>query len=232
MAIEDISEGETKYSTVSDFATYVSSNLAAASGGWDAVADTWTYLGTGTVSIPAGGTLLYNKGDKIKFEQGGTQLYFYAIEVGGTTLKLTGGSDYTLGTAAISNIYYSKIANPLDFPDWFNFTFTPTGFSSAPANYTNIFSIKGKLCTFIHYDGGGASNTTGFTIALPVTAAAVTGALASQFSSGVYNNGAFAASGTGEIASGGTVVVLYTTARAAWTASGNKGTGFVCEYPI
>jgi hypothetical protein len=151
MAIEDISAGETKYSTVSDFATYVSSTLGAASGEWTAVADSWAYLGAGTVSIPAGGTLIYGKGDKIKFVQGGTQLYFYATEVGGTTIAITGGSDYTLGTAAISSIYYSKVENPLNFPGSFAFAATMTGSTGSIGSYAEdlaraSFSIVGKRC--------------------------------------------------------------------------------------
>lgn len=235
-AIEDISGGETKYIVASDVATYVSSTLAGASGGWDAVSDTWAYLGTytggGTVSIPAGGTLLYGKGDKIKFVQGGTQLYFYAIDVGGTTLKITGGSDYTLGTAAISSIYYSKTENPLDFPDWFNYTVVHGGFSANPT-YVARFNVSGKQCTVGYYPSvSGTSNANNYSITLPITAKTVSGY--NWYTCGGYtvDNTAAADQGLVTIASGATSANLYKSAFAVWTTSGLKSMSLMATYEI
>jgi hypothetical protein len=233
LAIEDISAGETKYSTASDFATYVSSTLAGASGGWDAVADTWTYLGTttglGTVSIPAGGTLIYGKGDKIKFTQGGTQLYFYATSVGGTTLVLTGGSDYTLGTAAISSIYYSKAENPLGFPDLFNWTVTHGGFSVNPT-YVAKFSVTGRRC-FINYDPAtGTGNSDTYTITLPIVAA--TGTSWQSATGAIYDNGVNVAAGFVQILTGGTTARVFKSAAAAWTAAAGKSAAVQMVYGI
>lgn len=234
MAIEDISAGETKYATASDFATYVSSNLAASSGGWDAVADTWTYLGTtsgaGTVSIPAGGTLLYGKGDKIKFTQGGTQLYFYATSVGGTTLTVTGGSDYTLGTAAITNVYYSKIENPLDFPYWFNHTVAHTGFSAAPS-YISRFSTSGKACTLFYMcHVAGTSNATNYLVSLPIPAATIANCRWETALGLTYDNSNYAATGVCQIASAATTATLYKSTAAAWTNSNLKLASFQIIY--
>jgi hypothetical protein len=236
MAIEDISAGETKYATAADVATYVSSTLAGASGGWDAVSDTWTYLGTttgaGTVSIPAGGTLLYGKGDKIKFVQGGTQLYFYVTAVGGTTLAITAGSDYTLGTAAISSVYYSKIENPLNFPDWFNYAITHTGFSANPT-YLATFKVYGRMCIVTYAcTGAGTSSQTYYTITLPLAAATRAGMGWWSALAWLQNNSTVEACGQVEITSAGTTAGFHRSAQAAWTNSGGKQAKGIIIYEI
>lgn len=236
IAIEDISAGETKYITSADYATYVSSTLAAASGGWDAVADTWAYLGTysggGTVSIPAGGTLLYGKGDKIKFVQGGTQQYFYAIEVGGTTLKITGGSDYTLGTAAITEVYYSKTENPLGFPNCFNYTVVHTGFSTAPT-YIARFNLNSTWCSVAYTCTGlGPSNTNAYTITIPIPAATIANMIWYSPIPTLWDASVVQAGGLLSVTSAGTTATLYTASSGTWTPSGNKLAASIFSYEI
>ena len=89
--------------------------------GWVGANGTWTYASATTITVPSGATSIYSEGDKIKLTQT-TVKYFYVVGVADTLLTVTGGSDYTVADAAISSNYYSKVATPVGFPQWFNFT--------------------------------------------------------------------------------------------------------------
>lgn len=54
------------------------------------------------------------------------------------------------------------------FQDWI---ITWTGFSANPTNVTSRYTIVGKMCTIWIQATAGTSNTTGFTITLPIAAA-------------------------------------------------------------
>jgi hypothetical protein len=66
--------------------------------------------------------LKYQKGDKIRYKQGGGWKYQYIIGVGAysggkTIMTTTGGSDYKFDSGtAITDNYYSKVENPQGFP--------------------------------------------------------------------------------------------------------------------
>lgn len=121
------------------------------SNGWQDAEETWTYASSTTITVPAGATAKYQKGDKIRLKQGGDWKYFYVIGVADTVLTVTGGSDYTLADVAITDNYYSKAENPQGFPG--SFGFTATGSASASMTWTNItwtqtkFVIQGRKCT-------------------------------------------------------------------------------------
>ena len=109
--------------------------------GWVNSDETWTYASTTTITVPSGATAKYQKGDKIKLTQT-TVKYFYIIGVADTVLTITGGSDYTLTDATITDNYYSKVENPQGFPNSFNYT--PTG----PTNTTltgKFFIVRNHL---------------------------------------------------------------------------------------
>lgn len=148
--------------------------------GWAPANETWTYASATTITVPSGATSRYQKGDKIKLTQT-TVKYFYIVGVADTTLTITGGSDYTLANAAITDNYYSKVENPQGFPDWFNWT--PTFGGSGSMTYTAVttryarFRISGRTLMLAIYangtTGGSASNTLTATIPLePVYATA------------------------------------------------------------
>ncbi len=97
--------------------------------GWLEAGDgeTWTYASsddpTYTLTITGDKTGKYQKGDKLKLTNDGSTKYFYVTDVSysspNTTLTLTGGNDYSLANAAITNPYYSKVENPQGFPACF-----------------------------------------------------------------------------------------------------------------
>ena len=147
--------------------------------GWTPARETWTRASASTITVPAGATSKYQKGDKIRLKQGGGWKYFYVVEVANTLLTVTGGSDYTVADATITDNYYSKVENPQGFPGWFTYTATVTASGSMTIgslhSYLCVFKISGNTCTVGHFfdftTGGTASNTIYAT--LPVNAADV-----------------------------------------------------------
>jgi hypothetical protein len=125
---------------------------------------------------------LFPVGTKIKFQQSG-QKYFYvlsAVESGGnTTLTVTGGSDYTVANAEITEFYYSH-GLAYGFPEWFNYSATWTAATTNPAfgNATRAsrFSLNGRMCITEIMFTFGSTTTYGsgnWRIGLPILPTAV-----------------------------------------------------------
>lgn len=70
----------------------------------------------GVITVPSDATTLFEVGDKIRFKQGGGYKYFYVTAVTSTSLSITGGSEYTLTNAAITDFWASKATSPVDWP--------------------------------------------------------------------------------------------------------------------
>jgi len=143
--------------------------------GWVPVTDAWAYASATTITVPSGAASLYNKGDKVRFKQGAGYKYYYIITVADTLLTVTGGSDYTVANAAITDVYYSKIENPLDFPPYFNYApVLAQGASTNIAKTTSlaIFTVKGGFLEGMVRLDATAAGTAGsiITVSAPLTA--------------------------------------------------------------
>jgi len=120
--------------------------------GWISANETWTRESDTSFSEPIDATSKYQKGDKIRYKQGGGWKYQYIVGVGAysggkTIMTTTGGSDYKFnsGTAITAN-YYSHQENPIGFPTFFNTTLTYI--SGGQFNLAPIctFALVGKYC--------------------------------------------------------------------------------------
>ena len=141
--------------------------------GWIPAGETWTYAYSTTVTISGDKPAKYSKGMKVKLTQT-TVKYFYITAVSysapNTTLTLTAGSDYTVANAAITSPYYSVVANPVGFPQTFNFT--PVGSSYGGMTFTvdNIdiakFNINEGIATFWISINGTATGTESDSMAI------------------------------------------------------------------
>ena len=209
-----------------------------AADGWASAGETWTYASATSITVPSDATTKYNKGDKIRIKQGAGYLYFYVVTVTATTLTVTGGNDYTVANAAITDNYYSKVENPLDFPDWFGYDPTWTGFSAAPTA-DQRFKIQGNSCTLI-LQATGTSNSATFDFTLPVTAAATIGGSNENYAIKIVDNGAHptamgllgiqTSSATAKV--GLTLATAAANAYAGFTTSGTKGIQGTVSYKI
>jgi len=132
--------------------------------GWD-TAGTFTYNAANKITVASGAALIYQKGDKIRYQNNdsGTWLYDYIITVADTLLTVVGD---TVPNATLTDAYYSHIENPLGFPQTFNWT--PAYSAGASMTYTSVstdfayFSIKGNICRFILAANGTTGGTAGY----------------------------------------------------------------------
>ena len=140
----------TKLATSESIKAYVDS-------GWSNANQTWTREGDNSFSEPIDATLKYQKGDKIRYKQGGGWKYQYIISVGAysggkTIMTTTGGSDYKFDSGtAITDNYYSHASSPIGFPalgitvaSW---TTSGTPFTNNPTTTTSYFFITGNVVT-------------------------------------------------------------------------------------
>lgn len=194
--------------------------------GWTDVSDTWVYASASTFTIAGvDRTAIYTKGTRLRFKQGGG--YKYAVVVSSsfstnTTVTIAVNTDYTIANAAITDNDYSYQANPAGYPHFFAFTPTWAGFSANPAGAATRYSIIGNVINYQLFAGTGTSNSTSFTITLPV---AIASYYVGQFITGVAL-GVNAGTNVNTFITGGstTRLDLYTSAAlAGWTNSGNKG---------
>lgn len=152
------------------FATALAIAGRAEKDGWTPARETWTYASATTITVPAGATTKYQKGDKIRFQNNdsGTYLYAYVVTVASTLLTVLGDA---VPSATLTDNYYSKAENPQGFP-LLTYTPTVTAMSGSITTYTaeGTYQIIGnriqvKVKVSITNNGTGA---TGLTISTPI----------------------------------------------------------------
>jgi hypothetical protein len=149
--------------------------------GWIPSLETWTYASSTTFTVTGVDvTAKYSKGTRIKLTQSSTVKYFVVTASSfstNTTVTITGGADYTLANATISDPYFSYAANPQGYPGWFNYTPTWTSSGTQPAigNGTIVgrFSMVGPMVAVQASFTMGSTTTYGtgdYSFGLPVSA--------------------------------------------------------------
>jgi len=140
--------------------------------GWYALSLTLTYVSSTSFKITGSDVRSYfPKGAKIQLTQSNTTKYFYVVGssfLTDTTVTVTGGSDYALADATITNPKVSYAAAPSDFPSGFNWAPVFTGFSVNPTG-THRFIIAANVCFIVVIETAGTSNSTTFEFTLPIT---------------------------------------------------------------
>lgn len=144
--------------------------------GWISAGETWTYASSTTFTISGDKTGKYQKGDKIKLTQTSVK-YFYIIGVSyssnNTTITVTGGSDYSLANATITNPYFSKAENPQGFPQLFNWTPTIVNYggtlSSVVQNLKKFSISNGRCHLTVHFSATIGATVDYITVTAPVT---------------------------------------------------------------
>lgn len=137
--------------------------------GWMPAMETWTYASATTFTVAGDVTAKFYKGRQLKLTQT-TVKYFYVVSSAysapNTTVTITGGSDYTLANAAITDNYLGLAMRPEGFPFWFNYaavvsssTGTITSYSITTARFAmvgNIAHVRGKFT--VTNNGTGATS--------------------------------------------------------------------------
>ena len=119
--------------------------------GWTAANESWAYASASTITVPSGAASKYQKGDRLRWKQGGAYKYGVIVTVADTLLTIAVNTDYTVADSAITDNYYSHQANPIGYPGWFAYTPTLTSnsaWTNAPTVGSNSsFCINGITLT-------------------------------------------------------------------------------------
>lgn len=225
--------------SVANMLTSIFSGTYFLSDGWSTPSgETWTYASASSFTVPNDMTTRYSVGTKLKMTNVSTK-YFYVVASSyaapNTTVTITGGTDYTLANAAITNPYYSYVANPVSFPIWFTYAPTLTGWSTEPPSARYTFRMVGNFLTvFVRQAGASVSNTTGVTITAPATSANVTEGYWGTCIWDAADNGTYLTSpGRAWIGPNSANIACYkNTYNGAWTNSGAKLVSFTLEYQV
>lgn len=197
----------------------------AGADGW--VTDTNSYTFASTSSFTVGAvdlTAVYSPGTRIKLTQTTVKYFVVASSsfgAGTTTVTITGGTDYTLANAAITNPFYSYVDTPQGYPGWFNYTPSTTGWSGTPTTAFQ-FTVSGRICTVVGTING-TSNATTATSQLPIAVSAT--AAASSSAPFRATNSGTDDTAPGEATAGAAATSVTFTRQwnvAAWTATGTK----------
>ena len=203
---------------------YVTASTIAGGAEWQGVTDAWAYASATTITVPSDATLKYQPGDKIRLEQGGAFKYWVVYSVAATVITIIETTDYTLANSAITDVAFSRVANPFGFPDWFNYTPTLVGFSANPTSVVYRYKASGRMISVvIRQSTDGTSNGTTFTFTPPALPATVTNGAWHGTASGV-DNGAVLATTVRLllVASQTTILAFSDGGTGAWTASAGK----------
>jgi hypothetical protein len=88
---------------------------------WNEVSGTWTYASASTITVPTDATTIYQKGDYLRWKQGGGYKYGTILTVAATLITIIVNTDYTVANSAITNVAYSRLSNPQGWPGKFNY---------------------------------------------------------------------------------------------------------------
>lgn len=113
---------------------------------WNSVSDTWAYASASTITIPTDGTTTYQKGDKLRFKQGGVYKYYVIASLTATVITIIVNTDYTVANSAITNIAFTRSENAFGWPG--TFTRLPTYSASGGGTATTITTNFCKYRTF------------------------------------------------------------------------------------
>lgn len=201
--------------------------------GWMPITEAWAYASPSTITIPAGGASRYQKGDQIRCTNSGTK-YFYVIGVADTVLTVTGGSDYVVANAAITNVSLSRAGRPFGFPDWFTYTTVLTssaGAVSAQDYFRRQFRIDGAQVTVYVASSFtlASASATFVSFTLPVTAAVTEPGYAGAM---VNLDGVNTAGGYAIIAAPATGVNIYHHANSQFLTGAARFAGTQLFYPF
>lgn len=190
-------------------------STALSQDGWLEASETFTYVSATTMTAPVDLRSVLSKGDKLKLTNS-TLKYFNVTDVTysapNSTVTVTGGSDYSLANAAISDVSYSHAQNPTGFPATFSYTPALTNIAGTAVGE---FSLEGGWMSgtvVVSVTGGGSG---AYSLAFPVNAVDV------QYT--VIGGAGAVDVSPGGVAIGNVIVNNATTMRIAYSADTTAG---------
>jgi hypothetical protein len=201
----------------------------SSSGPWIQDTNSWNRIGDHSFAMAGNQTEIYTPGTRVRYKQGGAYKYgVVRASVFGdpdTTIHLATNTDYTIvSPTAITDTYYSYQECPPGYPDWFAYSPTFTGFSSAPTNVIARFRLNATTCNvFLTMPSDTTSNATNFKWTVPITSRNQASYGTMCFSRGQDNGAVLSTPVLNELPPNSSTVDAYPSAAGGnWTASGNK----------
>lgn len=203
-----------------------------------------TYLSPTSIAFNYNVSTVVQKGDKVRWDQptGGRKYgNVRAIFDSGTgvyAVVIVINDDYVVANEAVTNVMFSRLSLPMDFPKRFNYTPFLLGFTAGqdPTNVSYQYYISDLTCyVTVRQATPGNSNSTSYIIVSPVISATVPQGIWGIVCWQAFDNGvelspparAFIGSNTSNI------TVQSSTASGAWTAANGKAVSFTnLAYPI
>lgn len=202
--------------------------------GWVLDNNTWTYSSAYVFTVPGDQTALLKKGIRIRWKQGGNFKYGIVLSsayTSVTTVNIIVNSSHSFDNAAITNNAYSSLDNPDDWPGWFSYTPTFSGWSGTPPYDVAEFNVTGHTC-FVNVAGilgTGSTSSGAFYVSTPVTGTAKSRAALVQ----VRNNNASDPDGYVELSTDFNTFWCSRGSDLAWSlVAQNKGGSFQIFYRI
>lgn len=210
----------------------------ASTDGWTWDLDIWSYVSATSFKIQGKNVVArFPVGTKIKVTQT-TAKYFYVVSSSfstDTTVTVTGGSDYTIASAAITSPCYSYQSCPQGFPQWFNYDETQTGYSVDPTDGVCRFRVEGRTVFYnLARLTNGTSNANTNEASLPITAKALTGYYSGGWAIGVTTGPTTRSTDCRWYVTSGATVAKFALADSAigWATSGDKNAIAMIIYEI
>jgi hypothetical protein len=210
--------------------------------GWKSDGYTWVYASANTFTITGiDATTIYIKGTRVRWKDGAA--YKYAVVtssafVSNTTVTFTGGADYTMANATITDNYFSYDIAPQNYPGWFNYVPSITGYSANPSSPIYRFMVVGTTVTIQFSEpNNGTSNTSDKSYTLPINALGTAGLIWAVGSADVVDNGVITSDGRGQVAGASpTKLDAWKSVNGGgWTTSGScrfAPIGFMLSYEM
>lgn len=142
--------------------------------GWIPAPGTWSFASSSSITTSYTATDYHTRGDRL-YCLNTADKFFYVVSVATNTLTVTGGDDYVVQNLAITDPIYSKEISPRSFPEYFNYTPSPS--ATAPLTLSSVntfvgrFQLYGTSCNVqIGFDGTlGGSAGNQLTFGVPIT---------------------------------------------------------------
>lgn len=209
----------------------------ATENGWIPFPKTATYASASTFTVPGDYTAIFTKGLKIRFVQttakyGHVASSTYSSGSDKTTVTIVTNTSYTIANATIDSLDYT-LSCPIDFPEWFNYAPSETGWSSGPDGVFR-YNINGRICTVNYVMTSGTSDATNASIGLPIVAATISSGAWMGANGAAYDNDVAVTVATRWLINSGTSAVSFykDMGTGAWTSSGSKRINGVLSYEI
>lgn len=93
---------------------------------WTPAPGPWVYSSSTRINVPAGALTVYQRGDKIRYQQDGVWKYAYVISFYDDCLNISESANFTLTDSLILGPGYSRLENPQGMIDHFGYTPTIT----------------------------------------------------------------------------------------------------------